>query len=157
VGVLCRVLATLRLVTEAHLQGVFNFSKMDYSEKLKSPKWQKKRLEILERDDFMCQCCGDTESQLQVHHKKYIFGKDVWDYNNDLLITFCSDCHKQVTELKKDVKNRIDLDFIYPEYLQELGCILEVIECFNPYDLMMVRKSIEKYNDKRIKKILKNG
>lgn len=66
---------------------------MIYSEKLRSPKWQKKRLEILTRDNFTCQLCGDTETELQIHHKEYISGKDPWEYDNALLITLCKDCH----------------------------------------------------------------
>jgi 5-methylcytosine-specific restriction endonuclease McrA len=34
--------------------------KKTYSELLKSPKWQKKRLEIMSRDKFTCKKCGDT-------------------------------------------------------------------------------------------------
>ena len=63
---------------------------MTYSEKLKHPKWQKKRLQILSRDKFTCKKCGDTETQLHVHHKEYISGNDPWDYDNDLLITVCA-------------------------------------------------------------------
>ena len=46
---------------------------MAYSEKLKNPKWQKKRLEILNRDNFTCIKCGDKETTLQIHHFKYYF------------------------------------------------------------------------------------
>lgn len=31
--------------------------KKTYKENLKNPKWQKKRLKILKRDDFKCRCC----------------------------------------------------------------------------------------------------
>jgi len=64
-----------------------------YSEKLKSPKWQKKRLEIMGRDKFTCKFCGDKETTLHVHHKKYCQNGNPWDVNNDDLITFCEDCH----------------------------------------------------------------
>ena len=67
---------------------------MDYSEKLRDPRWQKKRLEILERDEWTCQNCFDSESTLVVHHKKYIKGKEPWDYPNELLITLCENCHE---------------------------------------------------------------
>lgn len=66
---------------------------MTYSEKLKHPKWQKKRLEILQRDNFTCRHCGDTETTLHVHHEKYT-GKNPWDADNDDLITICLDCHE---------------------------------------------------------------
>ena len=43
-----------------------------YQEKLKHPKWQKKRLEILQRDEFKCVHCLDGESTLHVHHNMYL-------------------------------------------------------------------------------------
>jgi len=71
---------------------------MNYKEKLKSPKWQKKRLEILNRDQFTCQYCGDTETTLQVHHKKYT--KEPWDAPNEDLITTCEHCHQFIESNK---------------------------------------------------------
>lgn len=64
-----------------------------YSEKLKDPRWQKKRLEILERDKWTCRICEDTTSTLVVHHRDYLPGKEPWEYPDDLLITLCEDCH----------------------------------------------------------------
>ena len=37
-----------------------------YLEKLKDPRWQKKRLEILERDGWKCMACGEKEKTLRV-------------------------------------------------------------------------------------------
>jgi hypothetical protein len=71
---------------------------MKYSDKLKHPKWQKKRLEIMERDGFQCQCCFGRDNPLTVHHKIYINGKDPWDYKNKSLITLCNICHNNVHE-----------------------------------------------------------
>lgn len=65
---------------------------MTYQEKLKDPKWQKKRLEILERDDWTCQQCCDSESTLHVHHRYYV-KCDPWEYANEALITLCDVCH----------------------------------------------------------------
>ena len=78
---------------------------MTYQEQLKNPKWQKKRLEILERDKFKCVCCGDEETTLHVHHIRYIKGKKAWDYEDYLLTTLCEDCHKIYHEFSylKDV------------------------------------------------------
>lgn len=73
--------------------------KLSYKEQLKSPKWQKKRLEILNRDNFTCQICGATDKQLHVHHTTYISGKEIWDYNDFQLITLCDECHKEEHEL----------------------------------------------------------
>lgn len=73
---------------------------MNYSEKLKNPKWQKKRLEILERDKFMCQDCWNDESTLHVHHIAYT-GNNPWETPNELLITLCEGCHNWETEKLK--------------------------------------------------------
>ena len=66
----------------------------NYSEKLKDPRWQKKRLQILERDDWTCQICHDTESTLVVHHRMYLPDTEPWDYPDELLVTLCEDCHE---------------------------------------------------------------
>lgn len=65
-----------------------------YKEKLLDPRWQKKRLEILQRDNFTCQLCKSKEKTLHVHHKKYISNMSPWEYNNDLLSTLCFECHE---------------------------------------------------------------
>ena len=65
-----------------------------YYEKLKDPRWQKKRLEIFERDEYICQSCNDDKSTLHVHHRNYIKGKDPWDYPNEFLVTLCETCHE---------------------------------------------------------------
>lgn len=66
---------------------------MTYAEKLRDPRWQKKRLHILDRDDYKCVMCGDEKETLQVHHKKYIRGYEPWDYEDKLLETLCNTCH----------------------------------------------------------------
>lgn len=73
-----------------------------YAEKLKHPKWQKRRLEILERDRFECQDCGDTETTLHIHHKIYRKNAEPWDYKDSELVTLCENCHAGESEsLKK--------------------------------------------------------
>lgn len=75
--------------------GAFFMYKNDYKSQYKDPRWQKKRLEILSRDNFTCQECDDDSSTLNVHHHYYTKNKPVWDYPNSALITLCEDCHKQ--------------------------------------------------------------
>lgn len=74
---------------------------MTYAEKLQDPRWQKKRLEVFERDNFSCQYCGCKEHTLHVHHKYYRKGKEPWEYPDDCLKTVCKYCH-QIIELLKD-------------------------------------------------------
>src|ERR1700721_2403821 len=64
-----------------------------YADKLKDPRWQKKRLEILQRDDFQCQMCGTKQNTLHVHHIAYSVSP--WDIDNRLLITLCEECHER--------------------------------------------------------------
>lgn len=66
-----------------------------YREKLKLPLWQKKRLEILQRDNWTCQECGDNKTTLTVHHIEYVDNFEPWDYPDNLLITLCEECHKE--------------------------------------------------------------
>jgi 5-methylcytosine-specific restriction endonuclease McrA len=67
---------------------------MTYAEKLKDPRWQKKRLEVLNRDGFACTECGNKTETLHVHHLYYITNRDPWDYPNWALRTLCSECHE---------------------------------------------------------------
>jgi len=66
---------------------------LSYSNKLKDPRWQKKRLKILERDNFTCRNCKRDDITLSVHHKRYIKGNDPWEYPDKYLITLCQPCH----------------------------------------------------------------
>ena len=73
-----------------------------YAEKLNSPKWQRKRLEIMQRDGFKCRICKDDKSTLNVHHLYYIKDKELYDYDNETLVTLCKDCHSYAhNELSK--------------------------------------------------------
>lgn len=66
-----------------------------YFEKLKDPRWQKKRLETLERSGWSCEVCGDTEESLHVHHKQYFKGREPWDYEIGQLAVLCKCCHEE--------------------------------------------------------------
>jgi hypothetical protein len=66
---------------------------MTYKEKLKDPRWQRKRLEIFQRDNFTCVCCGDKTTELHIHHIKYFAGFNPWEYSNELMKTLCKTCH----------------------------------------------------------------
>jgi 5-methylcytosine-specific restriction endonuclease McrA len=82
-------------------------SKNSYSEKLKDPRWQKKRLKILDRDNWCCTCCADNESELQVHHLKY--SGNPWEIEDELLTTLCVECHSKVSnrEFLKEIRFEI--------------------------------------------------
>lgn len=71
-------------------------AKPTYSELLKDPRWQQKRLEIMSRDGFTCLCCGDKTHTLHVHHRYYISGRMPWEYPDFCFQTLCNDCHDSV-------------------------------------------------------------
>lgn len=70
--------------------------KPSYHELLRRPEWQKRREEILERDNFQCRQCDARECPLQIHHRYYLRGKDPWDYPDDALLTVCKGCHAEL-------------------------------------------------------------
>ena len=72
---------------------------MTYVDKLKDPRWQKKRLKILERDNFSCSACHDNKHTLHVHHLIYLKDRDPWDYRDELLTTMCKDCHEFIKDV----------------------------------------------------------
>ncbi len=75
-------------------------TKKGYSRKLANPKWQKKRLKILNRDKFTCKLCNDQDTELQVHHLKYTVDEPHLEPEINL-ITYCDDCHRLVESIKK--------------------------------------------------------
>jgi hypothetical protein len=77
-----------------------------YGEMLKDPRWQRKRLEILERDGWKCQtqACGTTTVTLHVHHRRYERGLSPWEYDGNDLVTLCEDCHAEVTRSRRELE-----------------------------------------------------
>lgn len=69
-----------------------------YVDLLKDPRWQKKRLEIMQRDNFTCQHCGCQDKELQIHHLIYHKDYKPWEYDSEELITLCNRCHEVETE-----------------------------------------------------------
>lgn len=74
-------------------------TKLSYSEKLRDPRWQALRLAVFQRDDFKCQYCQDTTTELQVHHHSY-YGEP-WEAPIDTLTTYCKVCHSIIEDIKK--------------------------------------------------------
>ncbi len=67
-----------------------------YAELLKMPEWDEKRKIILKRDNWTCQICNTTNTEMHVHHLWYEDHRPApWEYENDALITLCSVCHEK--------------------------------------------------------------
>jgi len=81
--------------------------KPSYWEMLRDPRWQKKRLEVMERDKWKCRYCGTKETTLNVHHTFYERGKAPWEYPNDSLMTLCEPCHERRTAEKLELDKMV--------------------------------------------------
>lgn len=66
---------------------------MNYHQKLLDPRWQKLRLQVLERDNWSCELCQDKETTLHIHHFCYRTSGNPWESELDELITYCKHCH----------------------------------------------------------------
>jgi hypothetical protein len=75
----------------------------------KHPNWQKKRLECLELSNFTCQSCGSTDDTLHVHHKKYVRGRMVWEYEHNELEVLCEACHALVHDAKRGIDDLLSM------------------------------------------------
>lgn len=75
---------------------------MTYTDKLKDPRWQKRRLEIFQRDGFACVECNSKTETLHVHHRYYIGGRAPWEYPEFALVTLCAECHGFQKDHKDD-------------------------------------------------------
>jgi 5-methylcytosine-specific restriction endonuclease McrA len=71
--------------------------RFEYAKKLRDPRWQRRRLEILDRDTWACRYCGATEEELHVHHVFYRKGREPWEYDGEDLVTLCATCHQETT------------------------------------------------------------
>lgn len=85
--------------------------KIPYWQQLQDPRWQKLRLEVMQRDGFACTCCGEKTKQLQIHHRWYVGGRMAWEAPLVALNTLCLDCHKmagEISDYKQDWEGLID-------------------------------------------------
>jgi hypothetical protein len=99
-----------------------------YAEKLRDPRWQRRRLEIMERDCYECTNCGERTKELHVHHRLYQYGLDPWDYEDDLLTTLCTDCHAEYKDFateRKRFMRLLQLDGVTATDLRELTDTIE--------------------------------
>jgi 5-methylcytosine-specific restriction endonuclease McrA len=76
----------------------------NYSQMLRDPRWQRKRLEVMKRAEFCCEACGDKSEELNVHHKYYDRGVAPWDYPVSAYQCLCCSCHKYVSTQQKQLE-----------------------------------------------------
>jgi len=76
----------------------------DFWEAYKDPRWQRKRLEVMEAAGFRCAHCGDASATLNVHHRYYIQGNKPWEYDDCVFTCLCEPCHEKTTALITKLK-----------------------------------------------------
>jgi hypothetical protein len=122
---------------------------MTYPDKLLDPRWQKKKAEILTRDNYTCRSCGTTDITLHAHHIKYIEDIEPWDYADKLLITYCEICHNTQHLIGNTIQSYlIDLIKNNPPmiHLSAQMCVLaEKKADFNGKLRVFLKKEIEDY------------
>ena len=91
---------------------IFQF--MTYQQLLQDPRWDEKRKEILKRDGYQCRECESKECELHVHHHYYLPGMMPWEYEENVLITLCAECHEKEEFLK-------NFDLFERQYLYTIG------------------------------------
>ena len=119
---------------------------MTYSQKLKDPRWQKKRLQILERDNWKCKGCLDSERTLHVHHLSYEKGKEPWEYDDLNFITLCEECHNKYHIIMKNSKEKIIIGALFVDIVNFPHDISKYVNGSN-YELLEVvrQRKIEFY------------
>src|SRR5438093_143379 len=90
---------------------------MTYAEKLRDPRWQRKRLEVLNRENFTCELCDANTSTLHVHHGYYDASLEPWDYDLATLHCVCESCHDAANELRKQLQKRAAALSIHAQYM----------------------------------------
>ena len=80
---------------------------MTYAQKLRDPRWQRKRLEVMEAAEFSCAMCGSADRQLHVHHRIYRKGCEPWEYASHELECLCEECHEGTTTAQNELKEAL--------------------------------------------------
>lgn len=76
---------------------------MTYAEKLKDPRWQKRRLELFNASNWTCVECGSKTDSLHIHHGYYKRRTDPWDYPDDKMRVLCEACHSENQDAMEEV------------------------------------------------------
>ena len=102
------------------------------------PRWQRKRLEVLERDGWKCRSCGSSTVTLHVHHSWYGYIYDEtshrsrrrfpWEYENYQLASLCEACHawehESLAHVQQDLVDMFGMAGFLAEDLSELFHLL---------------------------------
>lgn len=101
------------------------------------------RLKIMERDGFACRKCAAKDKTLHVHHHYYTKGAEPWEYDDEVFVTLCDDCHGQIEKASQQMK--LAVGNLMVSNVCSLKCAVEAIAFMGN-----VRRhyfSVEQFND----------
>lgn len=117
---------------------------MNYKQKLLDPRWQRRRLQILQRDDFRCTSCGNADDTLHVHH--FAYGVNPWDVDDKHLTTLCSQCHEYEHKHREQAEKVLLSAIRKAGFLAgSLDCMAEGFEEMQPFHAEEVMASVFKW------------
>jgi hypothetical protein len=93
-----------------------------YEQQLDDVRWKFKADNIRIRDKHECRLCGAKKVQLDVHHIRYIYGRDAWDYDDGDLVTLCHKCHEEIHDWQ-DFENLVEGNYFYDKFLKGVGIV----------------------------------
>ena len=122
--------------------------KTGYGKRLSDPRWQRRRLEVLERDSWRCTWCGEGREELQVHHGYYERGRvDPWEYDMTTLYSLCDNCHERAENARASVYRR--LRSLHPRHHLDVWQLLGQVEQLLKRDERALQGASATLDDKR--------
>lgn len=84
---------------------------MTYAEKLRDPRWKEFRQAAFIFHGPFCTNCGSEyrsiDESIHVHHKRYINGKEPWEYHMSDVSVLCWECHKDIHDCENKWRDMI--------------------------------------------------
>jgi hypothetical protein len=93
---------------------------MAYADLLKDPRWQRLRLEVMDRAGFKCELCGNGKLELNIHHKRYRAGAKPWEYELPELLCICLDCHQKLHGITPEAAPAVNIEMGISRYDKSL-------------------------------------
>ena len=110
-------------------------ARQTYSERLQDPQWKLFREDYIARhtkesEELKCRNCGDP-GPFHLHHRRYIRGREPWEYEDADLILICVECHTRVHDVAREFHDW--LISILPHEIYEARDLLEeLVKCKTP-------------------------
>lgn len=120
---------------------IWGLRETEEGQKRDSTDWQRKRREVLKRDEFTCQECGRAaeEIQLEVHHKQPVSQGGSDEPEN--LMSLCVDCHAKRHKKASDEELLEAVEENYPAATSEVAEDVGIVRQSADYRLRKLREA----------------